>query len=104
MAAKTRFEISVDGQHVGHIHNCLAGVDCEDFTVSPIISGWGINGYWSSEHSFSRIGKRVAVRFTVDPDQIGPLLETGFGILAMDIVPISRIELPRPTLKPARAA
>ena len=103
MAAKTRFEISVEGQHVGHISNCLAGVDCQDFTVSPIISGWGIKGYWSSELTFSKIGKRVAVRFTVDPDEIAPLLKTGFGILAMDIVPISRIELPRPS-KRARAA
>lgn len=93
--SKARFEMSVETQHVGHIRNCLADVDCEDFTVSPIISGWGVKGYWSSEHTFSSIGKRVAVRFTVDPDQIAPLLATGFGILAMDIIPIAAIALPR---------
>jgi hypothetical protein len=99
MVAKTRFEISVELQHVGHISNCLSGVDCEDFTVSPIISGWGVKGYWSSEHSFSTIGKRVAVRFTVDPNQIKPLLETGFGILAMDITPICQIKTPHSELR-----
>jgi hypothetical protein len=88
-ATKHRIEIEVDGMLVGHIRNCLVGTDAEDFTVSPIISGWGTAGYWSSEHTFSAIGKRVIVRFTADPVPLKQLLATGFGILAMDIIPIS---------------
>lgn len=86
---KKRIQMAVDSSHVAHIQATLAGIDCEDVSLAPIISGWGIGGYWSSEYTFSAIGKKIMVRFTADAAQIEPLLLTGFGILALEIIPIS---------------
>ena len=87
-AAKKRISVSIESQHVGYIRSCLTAVDHEDFTVSPIISGWGARGYWSSERAFEQIGQRVMIRFTTDPEPIRPLLASGFGILASKVLQI----------------
>ena len=86
---KKRVQMAVDACHIAHIQATLAGIDCEDVSLSPIISGWGIGGYWSSEYSFAAVGKKIMVRFTADAAEIEPLLMTGFGILALEIIPIS---------------
>jgi hypothetical protein len=86
---KKRVQMAVDACHVPHIKATLAGIDCEDVSLAPIISGWGIGGYWSSENRFDAIGSKIMVRFTADAAQIEPLLATGFGILALEIIPIS---------------
>jgi hypothetical protein len=90
---RRRFEIEVESILVGHIRNCLSNTDADDITVSPIISGWGVQGYWSSERTFQNIGKKVVVRFTADPEPLQPLLKSGFGILAMSIIPISMTDV-----------
>jgi hypothetical protein len=90
---RQRFEIEVEAILVDHIRNCLASTDADEITVAPIISGWGVQGYWSSEHTFSNIGKKVVVRFNADPGPLQPLLRTGFGILAMTIIPISATDI-----------
>ncbi len=88
-STKKRISVSVEGTHVGHIRNCLSQIDHEDFTVSPIISGWGVRGYWSSEYgNFNRIGEQVMIRFTTDLDPVRPLLNSGFGILASKVLTI----------------
>ena len=87
--AKKRIEMTVDANLVAHIRSCLANADCEEFTVSPVISGWGVEGYWSSERKFADVGKKVAVRFTADEALVRPLIAKGFGILAMELIPIT---------------
>lgn len=88
-STKKRISVSVEGTHVCHIRNCLSQFDCEDFTVSPIISGWGVKGYWSSEYGgFDRIGEQVMIRFTSDIKTVQPLLSSGFGILASKVLKI----------------
>ena len=87
---KKRVEVTVDAHHVPHIRSCLPDVACSDFTVSPVISGWSTRGYWSSEHAFTAIGSKVAIRFTADEAIVRPLLANGFGILAMDLIPITQ--------------
>jgi hypothetical protein len=91
--SRQRFEIEVESILVAHIRSCLEGTDAEDITVSPIISGWGVQGYWSSERSFQDIGKKVVVRFTAAPEPLRPLLRNGFGILAMSIIPINATDV-----------
>ena len=86
---KRRVELTVDATHVPHIRSCLANMNCEDFTVSPVISGWGMQGYWSSECKFADVGRKVAVRFSADEALVRPLIAKGFGILAMDLIPIT---------------
>lgn len=85
---KQRISVAVELAHVGHIKGCLAGIPHADFTVSPIISGWGVRGYWSSEHNFARIGEKVLVRFTADTEPIRPLIAAGFGILGSKVLQI----------------
>ena len=89
-SAKKRISVAVEGTHVNHIRNCLSQIDHSDFSVSPIISGWGVKGYWSSEYSggFERIGERVMIRFTTKLERVQPLLLTGFGILASKVLQI----------------
>ncbi len=88
-STKKRISVAIEGAHICHIRNCLSHFDCEDFSVSPIISGWGVRGYWSSEHGgFERIGEQVMVRFTTDLEPIQPLLSAGFGILASKVLKI----------------
>ncbi|MEQ1695214.1 MAG: hypothetical protein ABL901_05160 [Hyphomicrobiaceae bacterium] len=88
-STKKRISIAVEGAHVGHIRNCLAHIDHENFSVSPIISGWGVRGYWSSEcGGFDRIGEQVMIRFTTDLEPVQPLLRSGFGILASKVLKI----------------
>ena len=81
-----RITIEVKRDHVGHIRACLDAIKYSDLTVSPVISGWGLKGYWSSESQFSRIGERVVMRFTAHHSVVQPLITAGFGILADDIV------------------
>jgi hypothetical protein len=89
VATKKRISVSIEGMHVGHIRNCLSQIAHQDFTVSPIISGWGVRGYWSSEcGGFDRIGEQVMVRFTTDLEPVRPLLNSGFGILASKVLKI----------------
>ena len=90
---KKRIQMAVDACHIAHIQATLADIDCEDVSLSPIISGWGIGGYWSSEYTFAAVGRKIMVRFTADAAQIEPLLVTGFGILALEIIPISATHL-----------
>ena len=88
-STKKRISVAIEGSYVGHIRNCLCHLDCEDFTVSPVISGWGVRGYWSSEcGGFDRIGEQVMVRFTTDLEPIQLLLNSGFGILASKVLKI----------------
>lgn len=88
-STKKRISVAVEGAHVGHIRNCLSQIDYEDFSVSPVISGWGVRGYWSSEYGgFDRIGEQVMIRFTADLEPIQPLLSSGFGILASKVLKI----------------
>ena len=96
---KKRISISVEKDHVSHIRCCLLALPHEDFTVSPILSGFGVRGYWSSEHSFTRIGDRVMIGFTTDCDQIRPLLASGFGILASKVLQIQVTDCLNPTLE-----
>jgi hypothetical protein len=85
---KTRVEIAVETRHLPHIQGCLANLEHEDFTVSPILSGWGVKGYWSSEYAFSKIGEKVMIRFTADAEPVAPFIASGFGILASSVLVI----------------
>lgn len=85
---RKRISVAVEGAHLAHIRNCLMHFDHDDFTVSPIISGYSTGGYWSSEHGFTRIGERVMIRFTTDYEPIRPFLASGFGILASKVLQI----------------
>ena len=87
-AAKQRIEVTVDRTHVATIRSCLRQVPHDDFSVRPVMSGWTTRGYWSSDQAFGQIGSRVEIGFTVDPNEIAPLLANGFGIIANGIVPI----------------
>ena len=91
---KKRIQVSVEKDHVAHIRCCLRAIRHQDFTVDPIISGWGVRGYWSSEQSFTRIGERVMIRFTTDSDRIRPLLASGFGILASKVLQVQVTDIP----------
>ena len=93
LARRKRIEIIVSSHQVPHIKNCTSALECEDFSIAPVISGWGVGGYWSSESTFSQIGKKIRVRFTADSDLVEPFLKNGFGLLAMDIVPISATDV-----------
>ena len=85
---KKRISVAVEQVHANYIRSCLMAVPHEDFTVSPIISGWSQRGYWSSEFAFHNIGERVMIRFTADLEPIRPLLAAGFGILASKVLQI----------------
>lgn len=85
---KKRISVAVEARHAGYLRSCLAGIDHEDFTVAPILSGYNVRGYWSSEPAFSRIGERVMVAFTADPVPIQSLIASGFGILASDVLTV----------------
>ena len=91
---RKRIEVAVEAHHVPHIRNCLEAIAHEDFTVSPIISGWNARGYWSSEYAFGTIGQKVMVRFTADAQPLRPLLAAGFGILLSDILVINATAVP----------
>jgi len=94
--AMKRVEMTVDSRHMAHIRSCLAErAACSDVSISPVIAGWGPRGYWSSEgvEAFSRIGEKVMIRFTASSALLDPLLRTGFGILAMELIPISETHL-----------
>jgi hypothetical protein len=86
--AKKRISVAVEKSHSDYIRSCLAMVPHEDFTISPIISGWSQRGYWSSEHAFQNVGERVMIRFTTGSDLVRPLLASGFGILASRVLQI----------------
>ena len=81
-------EMTVDSCYVAHISAALANIGCDDVSLAPVISGWGVRGYWSSEHAFANVGKKIMVRFTADAADIEPLIKSGFGILALEIIPI----------------
>ena len=85
---RKRISVAVEGTHLGHIRNCLMHLPHENFTVDPIISGYGVGGYWSSEYGFNRVGERVMIRFTTDFEPIRPMLASGFGILASKVLQI----------------
>jgi hypothetical protein len=88
-STEKRISVVVERTHIHHIRNCLSHIECKDFTVSPIISGWGVRGYWSSEYGgFNRIGEQVMVRFTTDLEPVRSLLNSGFGILASKVLKI----------------
>jgi hypothetical protein len=86
--AKKRITVAVDARHIDYLRGCLNNVPHEDFTVSPIMSGWSVRGYWSSERAFKRVGERVSVSFITDPEPIRPLIGSGFGILAGDALTV----------------
>ena len=88
MPVKKRISVAVEVRHASYLRSCLAGIEHEDFTVTPILSGYSVKGYWSSEQAFSRIGERVVVAFTADPQAIRPLIASGFGILASDVLTV----------------
>ena len=85
---KKRVEISVDAHLVPLIRASATQSNCEDFTISPVISGWGPKGYWSSERAFASIGSKVTIRFTAEEELVRPMLANGFGILSMQLIHI----------------
>ena len=93
-SSKQRIEVAVEAHHVPHIRNCLNAIAHEDFTVSPIISGWNARGYWSSEYAFRHIGEKVMVRFTAESEPLRPLLAAGFGILLSKVLVINKTHVP----------
>ena len=86
-------EIIVNSRQIPHIKNCTRALECEDFSLAPVISGWGVGGYWSSEATFRQIGSRIRVRFIANSELVEPFLKNGFGLLAMDIVPMSATDV-----------
>lgn len=90
---RQRVQLAIESCHLAHIQATLAGIDCDDVSVSPIISGWGIGGYWSSEYTFSTIGRKIMVRFTADAVEVAPFVKSGFGILALEIIQISAVDV-----------
>jgi hypothetical protein len=94
-SAKKQFSMTVDKAVVGHIIDCLRNFEHEEFTVSPVLSGWSQRGsYWSSEYQFGRIGEKLAIRFIADPGPLHTLLTTGFGIINGEIIPIQQTTIP----------
>jgi hypothetical protein len=89
--ARKRIEVEVEARHVPHIRSCLAGIAHADFTVAPILSGFGLRGYWSSERAFQSIGDKVCVRFTADAERVQPLIASGFGIVGRHILLIKSV-------------
>lgn len=91
---RKHISITVDKHCVPHIKNCLRAFEYEDFTIAPVMSGWSQRGYWSSEHSFSRIGEKIMVRFITDttPPLMQAMIANGFGIVARDIVMIQQTD------------
>ena len=85
---RKRISVAVEGTHLAHIRNCLSSIDHAEFTVGPIISGYSVGGYWSSEYGFERIGERIMISFTTDLEPIAPFLATGFGILSSKVLQI----------------
>ncbi len=92
-AAGKRISVTVDARHIDYLRSCLKNIAHEEFTVAPVLSGWSTRGYWSSERTFNRIGERVVVSFTTDPEPIRALIGSGFGILARDILTVHVGEL-----------
>jgi hypothetical protein len=93
---RKQISITVDKHCVPHIMNCLRAFEYEDFTVAPVMSGWSQRGYWSSEHTFSKIGEKIMVRFITDvtPLPMKAMIANGFGIVARDIVMIQQTDAP----------
>lgn len=87
-STRKRISVAVEGNHLTHIRNCLQHFDCDDVTVSPVMSGYSIGGYWSSDYGFARIGDRIMIRFTADYETLRPILSAGFGILASKVLQI----------------
>jgi hypothetical protein len=93
--AKRQFSMTVEKSVVAHILNCLRDFDHEELSVSPVLSGWSQRGaYWSSEHQFSRIGDKLAIRFIADPGPLHALLSNGFGIINGEIIAIQQTSVP----------
>ncbi len=90
-----RIDVIVPRTHVPAIQSCLLPFNHADFSVRPVIAGWTMAGYWSSERSFQTIGDRVMVSFTIDPTVIEPMIASGFGILSGEIVKLTINELPQ---------
>lgn len=87
-----RVAMTLDARHVPHVRRCLEEfAGCTELSLAPVIAGWGAKGYWSSEGSsaFARVGEKVMIRFTADAELVEPYLRSGFGILAMELIPIS---------------
>ncbi len=91
-ASNKRIEMMVDARHVHLIRACLANhAACTDVTVTPMLSGWSLKGCGPSRTAtpFLEIGSKASIRFTADETLLAPLLKNGFGILAMDLIPIT---------------
>ncbi len=98
-STKMRISVAVEHGHVNSIRNCVMALPHENFTITPIMSGWRQRGYQPSAYGFKNIGQHVMVSFTTEQERVRPLLTAGFGlwagkILQIGVTPVREKPLP----------